>query len=152
MAVARSGNLSRAAAVCGYAGEKARAITSRYRPSPAAGLILPMVNEYARDRIGVQDGAAFLHAAVVPATNDLIAVHDHRADGNAAFRKSLPGLCNSGLEKLVFRTHRKNLTTEIAGIAGIAKIAKIGFRPYIQSWQYRRSWQFAIRSSAACVC
>jgi hypothetical protein len=56
-------------------------------------------------------------------------MHDHRADGDAAFRKSLPGLCNSGLEKLVFRTHRKNLTTEIAGIAGIAKLPKLGLDP-----------------------
>jgi hypothetical protein len=43
--------------------------------------------------------AAGLHAAIVPAADDLALVHEDRSDRNAALGEALPGLLESGLEK-----------------------------------------------------
>ena len=59
---------------------------------------------FQRVHFSVQNAAAFLHATVMPAPNDLIAVHDDRADRDAAFRKSLPGFFDRGLEKWVLES------------------------------------------------
>jgi hypothetical protein len=51
-------------------------------------------------------GAAFLHTAVMPAANDLFAVHDHRSNRDAAFREPLPGFLDRGLKKYLSGIHR----------------------------------------------
>jgi hypothetical protein len=43
--------------------------------------------------------AAVLHALVVAAPDDFSIEHQHRADGNAAFRQTFSGLVNRGLKK-----------------------------------------------------
>ena len=81
---------------------------------------------FQRVHFAVQDGAAILHAAVVATTDDLVAVHDHRADGDATFRQPLAGFLDRGLKKWISGCHgllRKPY--QIARIAKIAKIAEI---------------------------
>jgi len=56
---------------------------------------------FQRVHFAVQDAAAFLHAPVVPAANDLIAMSDYRSDWDATFRESLPGFLDSGLKKWI---------------------------------------------------
>src|SRR5439155_21530087 len=53
----------------------------------------------------VQDGANLLHAAVVAAPEDRIAVDDHGADRNAALPESLSRLLNRLFEEPVSRSH-----------------------------------------------
>src|ERR1043165_6146045 len=45
---------------------------------------------------GVVNDAAALHALVVTAPNDLAVEHEHRADGNAAFREALASFVDGG--------------------------------------------------------
>ena len=45
----------------------------------------------------VQDGAGFLHAPVMAASNNLSLMYNYRANGNAAFRQALAGFFNGGL-------------------------------------------------------
>ncbi len=42
-----------------------------------------------------------MHAHVVPATDDLAVVNDHRADGDAPFGKTLGRLVNRSLKKWI---------------------------------------------------
>jgi hypothetical protein len=73
----------------------------------------------------MQDAAAFLHATVMPAPNDLAVVDDHGAYGDTAFREPLFGFFNRGLEKWVVRIHTRKTLPPIVVIAGIAKIQRL---------------------------
>jgi hypothetical protein len=54
-----------------------------------------------RAHLSVQEGVAFLHAHVVPATDDPAVVNDHRADGDPPFGKTLNRLVNRSLKKWI---------------------------------------------------
>jgi hypothetical protein len=101
----------------------------------------------------VQDAAAFLHAAVVPAPYDLIAVHDYGADRDAAFRESLFGFFDRGLEKWVIRIHTGKTLPLIGKLPESPKLPKLpmGFRPThnpANIGDFGNVGNFLIRSSA----
>ena len=54
--------------------------------------------------LGVQDRAAALDAAIVPAADDAAVDHQHRADRNPALGESQPGLFDRHFQKSIHRS------------------------------------------------
>src|SRR5688500_1733191 len=54
---------------------------------------------FERVHLAMQDGAAFLHAPIVTATEDAAVVHQDRADGDTAFAQTLLRFLDGGLKK-----------------------------------------------------
>src|SRR5512139_2808306 len=80
-----------------------------------------------RVHLGVQDRAAALHAAVVPAADDTPLVHDDRSDRDAALGLADACLFERGLEE---RVHQLSaLPTSKAGVPNLRQVA-IAISPY----------------------
>jgi hypothetical protein len=60
--------------------------------------------------LSVQNGAAFLHSAIVAAADDFSGMHNHAADRYTAFSEALMCLCNGAAEKLVLEIRHRNLS------------------------------------------
>src|ERR1017187_6306151 len=72
------------------------------------------------------DGTAGLHAAVVAAADDAAFVHQHGANGNAAFREALAGLLDGGLQKGVLRHGGGLLAAAATGSSGRGRTLRLG--------------------------
>src|SRR5690606_39817354 len=62
---------------------------------------------------GVQNGAAALHSAIVPATDNLVVNHEHGPDGDASLGKPAPRFVNRSEEHTSELQSRENLVCRL---------------------------------------